>query len=102
MNKTAFDQLTNSSERAHWRKQKANWIRLSAMRMTNHTRLGHTGGDLASADILAVLYLGGILNLDPTQARWPQRETDSLCRKAIVRAHFIPCSLRVDSSPSNN
>jgi len=74
MNKTAFDQLTNSSEHAYWLKQKANWIRLSAMRMTNHARLGHTGGDLSSADILAVLYLGGILNLDPTQPRWPQRD----------------------------
>ncbi len=33
--------------------RKANQIRLSAMTMTHHSSLGHTGGDLSSADILA-------------------------------------------------
>ena len=53
---------------------KANWIRLSAMTMTNHSSLGHTGGDLSSADILATLYLGGVLSVDPANPRWPQRD----------------------------
>jgi transketolase len=52
----------------------ANKIRLSAMTMTNHSGLGHTGGDLSSADILATLYLGGILNVDPANPTWPQRD----------------------------
>lgn len=43
MGETAFNQLTSSAERTHWLKQKANWIRLSAMTMTNHAGLGHTG-----------------------------------------------------------
>lgn len=52
----------------------ANVIRLSAMRMTNHSQLGHTGGDLSASDILTTLYLGGILNLDVSNPQWPQRD----------------------------
>ncbi len=52
----------------------ANWIRLSAMTMTHHSSLGHTGGDLSAADILATLYLGGILDVRPEEPRWPQRD----------------------------
>jgi transketolase len=55
-------------------KQLANEIRFSAMTMTNHSGLGHTGGDLSSADILATLYLGGVLNVNPAQPAWPQRD----------------------------
>src|SRR5208282_2734089 len=35
---------------------------------------GHTGGDLSSSDILATLYLGGILRVDPNNPSWPQRD----------------------------
>jgi transketolase len=52
----------------------ANEIRMSAMTMTNHSGLGHTGGDLSAADILATLYLGGVLNLDPAEPKWPCRD----------------------------
>lgn len=47
---------------------------MSAMTMTHHARLGHTGGDLSSADILSTLYLGGILHVDPTKPEWPRRD----------------------------
>ena len=53
---------------------RAQQIRLSAVTMTHHSGLGHTGGDLSSADILATLYLGGILNVDPQNPAWPQRD----------------------------
>jgi transketolase len=43
----------------------ANRIRFSAMTMTNHAGLGHTGGDLSCADILACLYFGGVLQVHP-------------------------------------
>jgi transketolase len=66
--------LADSAAWTQLLQRKANWIRLSAMRMTNHARLGHTGGDLSSADILAVLFFGGILRLDPAQPRWPGRD----------------------------
>jgi transketolase len=74
VNEKTFEELTSPEERAQWLKQKANWIRLSAMTMTNHARLGHTGGDLSSADILAVLYLGKILRVNPAEPRWAQRD----------------------------
>lgn len=54
--------------------RKANQIRLSAMTMTHHSSLGHTGGDLSSADILTVLFLGKVLNLDTGHPTWPQRD----------------------------
>lgn len=42
--------------------------------MTHHARLGHTGGDLSAADILATLYLGEVLRVDPSNPGWPQRD----------------------------
>ena len=69
-----FEQLNRPEERSDWLASKANWIRLSAMKMTNRARLGHTGGDLSSADILATLYLGQVLRVDPARPDWPQRD----------------------------
>jgi len=74
MTEQEIDGTSAAPERAAWLKQRANWIRLSAMTMTHHARLGHTGGDLSSADILAVLYLGGVLQIDPAKPHWPQRD----------------------------
>jgi len=59
---------------ARWLQHQANLIRFSAMTMTNHSGLGHTGGDLSSSDILATLYLGKILRVDPSNPSWPQRD----------------------------
>ncbi|MBS1805635.1 MAG: transketolase [Acidobacteria bacterium] len=63
-----------ADDKAQWLSEKANWIRLSAMSMTNHAKLGHTGGDLSSADILATLYLGQILNVDPNKPLLQERD----------------------------
>jgi transketolase len=52
----------------------ANRTRIRAMTMTNHSSLGHTGGDLSSSDILTCLYLGGILRVDPTNPGWEMRD----------------------------
>src|SRR5450631_1740392 len=55
-------------------KRRANEIRLSAMTMTHHSGLGHTGGDLSASDILATLYLGDVLKVNPAEPDWPQRD----------------------------
>ena len=68
--RTEYGTVTRAASLQH----EANKIRLSAMTMTNHSSLGHTGGDLSSADILATLYLGGVLNVDPVNPTWPQRD----------------------------
>jgi len=70
----SFDRLGHPDERRAWLGNKANWIRLSAMAMTNHAGLGHTGGDLSSADILTTLYLGQVLRIDPLKPDWSQRD----------------------------
>ncbi len=55
-------------------RHRSNVIRLSAMMMTNHSSLGHTGGDLSSSDILTTLYMSGLLEVDPVNPAWPQRD----------------------------
>jgi transketolase len=52
----------------------ANQIRYSAMSMSHHAGLGHTGGDLSAADLLATLYFGNVLRIDPQNPMWPQRD----------------------------
>lgn len=74
MNEPRFEDLTKLQERKGWLNSQANWIRLSAMTMTHHSGLGHTGGDLSSADILATLYLGQVLRVNPAEPASPQRD----------------------------
>ena len=42
--------------------------------MTNHAGLGHTGGDLSSADILVTLYFGHVLQFRPSEPQWALRD----------------------------
>ncbi len=84
---------TQPSIAAHL-KQKANWIRLSAMTMTHHAQLGHTGGDLSSADILSALYLGGVLNVDPTRPHWPERDRFILSKGHCSGAFYSTLAAR--------
>lgn len=74
MQHKVFGQLRSSEDKAKWLSSRANWIRLSAMTMTHHANLGHTGGDLSSSDILATLFLGDVLRVDPKNPNWPQRD----------------------------
>jgi len=70
----SLSQPINGANKAEDLRLKANRIRFSAMTMTHHSGLGHTGGDLSSADILATLYFGQVLRIDPSQPDWPQRD----------------------------
>ena len=54
-------------------REKANLIRRRDLVMIHEAGLGHTGGDLSSADILATLYFG-VLNVDPANPRAPDRD----------------------------
>ena len=74
MTENGFEQLVFPDNKAKWLLKKANWIRLSAMTMTHHAKLGHTGGDLSSADILSTLYLGQVLQVDPNNPDWELRD----------------------------
>lgn len=72
----------------------ANKIRLSAMTMTHHSGVGHTGGDLSSADILATLYLGGVLNVNPAQPAWPQRDRFIMSKGHCAGAFYSTLAAR--------
>src|ERR1700722_4267120 len=90
----AMEMPPTGPERAAWLKRKANWIRLSAMTMNHHAKLGHTGGDLSSADILAVLFLGGVLRVDPAQPRWAQRDRFILSKGHGAAAYYSTLAAR--------
>ncbi|MGH9833976.1 MAG: transketolase [Blastocatellia bacterium] len=53
--------------------ERANRIRRAALTMIHRAGLGHTGGDLSAADILATLYFA-VLKLDPREPKMPQRD----------------------------
>ncbi len=62
-----------------YEEQNANYIELATkirchcMRMTNRGRSGHIGSMLSMADLLAVLY-EKILNVDPKNPKWDERD----------------------------
>ena len=56
-----------------WLHQQANRVRIDALRMVHHAGIGHTGGDMSSADILTTLYFA-ILNIDPDNPSEPTRD----------------------------
>lgn len=94
MTEIRFEQLKSSEDRAEWLRKKANWIRLSAMTMTNHSKLGHTGGDLSSADILATLYLGQVLHVDPGNPQWAIRDRFVMSKGHCSGAFYSTLSQR--------
>lgn len=94
MEEKELERLVNPEEKAAWLSEKANWIRLSAMTMTHHAQLGHTGGDLSSADILATLYLGRILQVKPEEPRWAQRDRFVMSKGHCAGAFYSTLALR--------
>lgn len=48
-------------------------IRRASLRMVHAARLGHPGGDLSAADILATLFFH-VLRVDPARPRDPVRD----------------------------
>lgn len=48
-------------------------VRIDALKMVHHSKLGHPGGDLSCADILVTLYLA-VLKIDPRNTHWPDRD----------------------------
>ena len=54
-------------------RQRANHIRCRDLEIIHRAGLGHAGGDLSSTDILTTLYFG-VLHIDPTNPRDPNRD----------------------------
>ena len=52
---------------------KARLIRRTSLTMVHAAKMGHPGGDLSSADILAALYFN-VLRIDPSNPQWELRD----------------------------
>ena len=48
-------------------------IRLETLKIIASRGFGHVGGSMSMADAMAVLY-GGVMNIDPKNPRWEDRD----------------------------
>ncbi len=81
-------------------RRQATEIRKRNLRLISEAGAGHTGGDLSAADVLTVLYFGGILRIDPLDAQAPDRDrffmskghSSGLLYTTLALAGFFPDS----------
>lgn len=81
-------------------KQAATAVRIHALEMVHHAKVGHPGGDLSAADILVTLYLA-VMRLRPAEPGWPDRDRFIMSKghcsasfyATLAEAGFIPESL---------
>lgn len=74
-------------------KQKANDIRQDIIRMLEAAGSGHSAGPLGLADILTALYFN-ILNIDPKQPEWPERDLFFLSNGHTVPVQYAAMAER--------
>lgn len=60
-------------------------LRRHIIEMVGRAGSGHPGGSLSSSDIVAALYFGGILKVDPDNPLWPDRD-----RFVLSKGHAAP------------
>jgi len=87
------EESANAHDLQRLRRQ-SNEIRLSAMTMTHGSQLGHTGGDLSASDILATLYLGRVLRVDPENPGWPERDRFIMSKGHCSGAFYSTLAMR--------
>lgn len=63
----------------------ANRLRADVIEMTSAAGSGHPGGSLSSADLMAVLYFGGVMRHDPKDPDWADRD-----RFVLSKGHVAP------------
>ncbi|WP_121062364.1 transketolase [Chachezhania antarctica] len=63
----------NDSDPTELIRQKALWMRRTALKMVYKKNLGHIGGDFSATDVLSTLYFG-VLNYDPDRPEWDARD----------------------------
>lgn len=51
----------------------ASEVRIHALEMVHHARVGHPGGDLSATDVLVTLYLA-VMRIDAKNPTWPERD----------------------------
>lgn len=60
-------------------------VREDIVTMTHTAGSGHPGGSLSATEIMVGLYFGGILNIDPKQPEWEERD-----RFILSKGHVAP------------
>src|SRR5450432_1960860 len=70
MNATQSEEMLILRERL---RKASRAVRIHALQMVHHAKLGHPGGDFSSADILVTLYLA-VIKIDPKNPSWPGRD----------------------------
>lgn len=73
-------------------------VRWDIIEMIYRAGMGHPGSSLSCVEILVALYLGGVMNVDPQNPDWPERDRFVLS-KAMPRRHCIRCWHAADFSP---
>lgn len=71
----------------------ATQIRQKVLEMTHRAKSGHTGTNLSTADLLAVLY-GTILNVRPKEPAWPLRDRFILSKGHGCAAVYAALALK--------
>ena len=66
-------------------KKKATEIRLDVLKMIYQAKAGHIGGSFSSIDILTALYYG-VMNVDPKNPQWEDRDRFILSKGHIAEA----------------
>ena len=65
--------------------QKANEIRQDIIKMLLTAGSGHSAGSLGMADVFTALYFGGVMNYDPNNPFWEERD-----RLILSNGHICP------------
>jgi transketolase len=68
-------------------------IRVEVIRTVNHAQVGHVGGPLSAADILAALYFR-VLRIRPDEPHWPGRDRFILSKGHSSLVQYAAMSLR--------
>src|SRR3990170_6906663 len=64
---------------------KANEIRQDIIKMLLEAGSGHSAGSLGMADVFTALYFGGVMNYDPKNPKWEERD-----RLILSNGHICP------------
>lgn len=73
-------------------------MRVNIIKMLAEAGSGHPGGSLSAADIVAALYFGGVMNVNPSDPAAPDRDRFILCKghaapvlyAALAEVGYIP------------
>jgi transketolase len=68
-------------------------IRVEIIRTVNHAQVGHVGGPLSAADILAALYFR-VLRIRPDEPHWPERDRFILSKGHSSLVQYAAMALR--------